>query len=169
MNKSNVTGGRSHKKKKKGAYTVPQSTQLKTADNDQIYGYVEKRLGGSRLMVKCSDGETRSAVIPGKFYKKIWMAPGDIVLCELEKSNNQLICYVTHKYNEKDIHTLKSQGKIDFEQRQEAAGATTTSTSTIIDDSEIFEDDNDNHNHNHNPNRMYDLSNMKDAIDLDDL
>ena len=81
---------------------------------NEVYVRVIKRLGGSRLSVDCSDGRTRSAIIPGKFRRKIWMNVGDILLCELLTTGKDDVCTVNHKYSNQDIIALKSQYCFDF-------------------------------------------------------
>lgn len=154
MNKSNVTGGRLHKKLKKRKQVVQEDAKiiLKTKDEDQIYACVERKMGGSRMMVKCSDGETRSAIIPGKLYKRVWLNPGDIVLCEVEKSNNLLVCYITYKYNEKEIAMLKSQGKINFDRPTELNDQDNLNIKIFEDDHTDSNSDNDNDSDSDNNN-----------------
>lgn len=114
MPKSNVRGGKHHKKGKKKR-VEPSSNILILAQEGQIYCYVKKKIGGSRILVDCSDGKSRSAVIPGKFFRKIWLNPGDVLLCELNVNNDDTICYVSHKYTPRDASNLKKQGLIDFD------------------------------------------------------
>jgi len=115
MPKSNLTGGKHHKKAKKHRNTVEHETRLEYAGVNQIYASVKKRLGGSRLLVICSDGKERSATIPGKFRRKTWMNAGDIILCNLGIDCNDTCCFIIYKYSNKEASLLKSQGKIDFE------------------------------------------------------
>ena len=116
MPRSNLTGGKHHKKGKKhrGIINTPLNTKVIYAKQNQVYTIVKKKLGGSRLLVACSDGKDRSAIIPGKFFKKIWMNLGDILLCDLNMARDDSICYVIHKYNENDAKILKSQNLINF-------------------------------------------------------
>lgn len=117
MPRSNVTGGKHHKKGKKhrGPVGTNQDSRIEYAGMNQIYGLVKKKVGGSRLHVECSDGKDRSALIPGKFFKKVWMNVGDIVLCDLNVGSDDTLCYITHKYTNRDANILKSQGKITFD------------------------------------------------------
>ena len=116
MPKSNVRGGKHHKKgKKKRAVDDSVDHMITYAGVGQVYAFVKRRFGGSRLDVECSDGKMRSALIPGKFFKKIWINAGDILLCELNNTNDDSMCFIIHKYTNKDAAVLKSQGKINFE------------------------------------------------------
>lgn len=116
MPRSNVTGGKQHKKKKKGGILPSNvSKEVLLAGSGQVYGYVKKKSGGTRLMLDCSDNKERSGIIRGSMFKKVWMGEGDIVLCELDTSSNGAQCYITHKYTVKDANILKNRGLIDFE------------------------------------------------------
>lgn len=116
MPRSNTTGGKFHKKGKKhrGIITTTDN-KIEYAGSNQVYALVKKKIGGSRLVLECSDGKERSGIIPGKFFKKIWMNAGDILLCELNTGGDDSMCYINHKYTSKDATILKSQGKIEFE------------------------------------------------------
>lgn len=46
----------------------------------ELYGIVEKLSGGSHLSVMCEDGYTRTARIPGKMKKRMWIREGDLVI-----------------------------------------------------------------------------------------
>lgn len=115
MPKSNITGGKHHKKAKKHRETNDHEIHLEHASENQIYASVKKRLGGTRLLVLCSDGKERSASIPGKFRRKVWMNTGDIILCNLGVDCDDTCCFVIYKYTNKEASILKSQGKIDFD------------------------------------------------------
>ena len=121
MPRSNTTGGKHHKKGKKRPNGGNQSENgmVETAGANQIYACVKKKVGGTRISIDCSDQKERSGIIPGKFYKKVWMNIGDIVLCDLNIGADDSVCYIVHKYTPKEAHTLKSQGLITFEVEQE--------------------------------------------------
>jgi initiation factor 1A len=114
MPRSNTTGGSKHKKYKKNKGVPITNKVILTAKDGQVYGSVVKRIGGTRIIINCSDQKERSGIIPGKFFKKIWMNEGDIVLCDLNMGSDDQ-CYIVHKYSNHDANVLKNQGKIDFE------------------------------------------------------
>lgn len=113
----NTTGGNKHKKQKRNR-TVSNfnSGIVPMADDSNVYGLVTKRLGGTRVILECSDSIERQGVIRGKLYKKIYIKSGDIVLCQLEELNNQQVCYILYKYNEKEKKILKLKGEISFQE-----------------------------------------------------
>lgn len=125
---SNTTGGKRHKKKKKHIPMddIKMDARIETAGVDQIYATVKRKAGGSRIIVDCSDSIERSAIIPGKFFKKIWLNPGDILLCGLNVGGNDSICYIIHKYTNREANVLKSLGKITFDILEEKEESETT-------------------------------------------
>lgn len=116
----NISGGNRHKKAKNKPKQeeVQHNKRVELAGENQIYASVKSRSGGSRLQIECSDGQKRSAIIPGKFYKKVWMNAGDVILCELKDADINS-CYVIYKYTPKEANILKSQGHINFDVAQE--------------------------------------------------
>lgn len=115
----NLTGGKNAKRgKRKVKIGTGEETNLELAGKNQIYALVRKKLGGSRLLVMCSDKKERSARIPGKFFKKVWMNVGDIVLCNLNPDLTDSECYIVYKYSNKEAHHLRTEGKISFEEEE---------------------------------------------------
>lgn len=146
----NTTGGNKNKKKKRSRPVANfNSDTVPMADDGNIYGLVTKRLGGTRVMLECSDSVNRQGVIRGKLYKKIYIKAGDIVLCQLEELNNQPICYILYKYNEKERKILKLKGEILFQEE-------------IRDEEQDmieFSDDEDDSSPQNNKNKSFDWDN----------
>lgn len=110
----NKRGGKKFKRGKKR----PQNSNkvnLIYAGDGQTYAMVKKREGGTRLSVECSDGKIRSGIIPGKFRKRVWMNPGDVILVSLNVNSSDKSCTIDHKYNQAEVSALHSQGIISFE------------------------------------------------------
>lgn len=57
-------------------------TDLRLPDEDEVLGVVESMLGANRLKVRCEDGETRTARIPGRMKKRVWINEDDVVIVE---------------------------------------------------------------------------------------
>jgi initiation factor 1A len=112
--KSNKLGGKKHKRGKKHNEEDNLTIKLILAKESQVYAIVKKRLGCNRLTVECSDKITRNAIIPGKFYKRVWINVGDTILCDIS-SNEKDDCIVNHKYSSKNIAELRSLNKINFD------------------------------------------------------
>jgi len=115
----NLTGGNKHKKGKNKKDRPNEQITIKTkmvyAEDGQIYASAVKREGGTRITVNCTDGKTRSAIIPGKFRNRVWINPGDILLCELETLGTDNICSIVKKYNNHEARELKNKKLINFE------------------------------------------------------
>ena len=48
--------------------------------DDEIVGVVDEMLGGSRFRITCQDGNVRICRVSGKFKRRAWIRPGDVVL-----------------------------------------------------------------------------------------
>ncbi|MDZ7688985.1 MAG: translation initiation factor eIF-1A [Halobacteriales archaeon] len=57
-------------------------SDLRLPDDDEVLGVVESMLGANRLKVRCMDGETRTARIPGRMKKRVWINEDDVVIVE---------------------------------------------------------------------------------------
>lgn len=152
----NTKGGKHHKKGKKKREEKSDG-KIIYAEQNQVYASVTKKVGGSRINVSCSDTKDRSGLIPGKFFKRVWMNEGDILLCELNPSDDSQ-CYILHKYSYKDASLLKSQGHITFNIVED----------TTEDNGFDFADkddlgDNEEEQEFVNPNKMLDIKNVKNV------
>lgn len=123
----NKLGGKKHKRGKKKPEEDDNNRQIVTASSGQVYAIVRKKLGGTRLAVDCSDDKSRSAIICGKFRKRIWMNPGDILLCDLDAVGTDDSCLINHKYRAGDINILRERGLITFDSTDVAIGFETDS------------------------------------------
>lgn len=55
--------------------------ELVLPQQGQVVCVVLEAMGAEWLRVFCSDNVERSARIPGKFRRRVWISPGDFVLC----------------------------------------------------------------------------------------
>ena len=108
-------GGKKAKKAKNHnpALTGGKRTIL-WAEQDQIYGRVDKILGDMRCSVLCHDGQTRVCKIRGKMRKRVWINMGDIVLVCLRDFQDGK-ADIIHKYTPSEAVMLKEQGEFDPE------------------------------------------------------
>lgn len=109
----NKRGGKKHKRGKKPTDTNNKKNII-LADDGQVYAQVQKRLGGSFVFLKCSDGIERQGHIRGKFKKKVWFNQGDFVLCTLGTFGDNNKCSIELKYTPDQVSILTSQGKLNF-------------------------------------------------------
>ncbi|MDY6764431.1 MAG: translation initiation factor eIF-1A [Halobacteria archaeon] len=88
-----------------------QNKELRLPNDDEVFGIVESMLGANRLRVRCMDGETRIARIPGKMKKRIWISEDDVVIVEPwdwqdEKAD------VKWRYTQQQADQLREEGYI---------------------------------------------------------
>ncbi len=84
---------------------------LRMPNDDEVFAEVTNMLGANRVKVRCVDGEERTARIPGRMQKRIWIREGDIVLVEPwdwqdEKAD------ITWRYDKSDADQLRQEGHI---------------------------------------------------------
>ena len=59
---------------------IPTRIRLPNPKRKELLGIVVQRLGGNRMEIKATDGKKRNCRVPGRFKRKFWLRPGDIVL-----------------------------------------------------------------------------------------
>merc|ERR1712072_206613 len=89
-------GGKKAKKRKK-VNDTQNKRELMEKSEETEYAKVVKMLGNGRLMAKCTDLQQRNCMIRGKFKKRVWINPGDIILIEKDPFRNEF-GIVVHKY-----------------------------------------------------------------------
>ncbi|MEM1535496.1 MAG: translation initiation factor eIF-1A [Candidatus Pacearchaeota archaeon] len=77
---------------------------------NQVIGIVERRLGGNKMQVECTDGNTRVARVPGRFKKKLWIRPNDVVLIEKWELEGDKKGDIIYKYSPAAVEKLKEMG-----------------------------------------------------------
>jgi translation initiation factor 1A len=83
--------------------------RLPKKKNMEIFGLVEKRLGGSRLIIICEDGKSRMGRIRGKLKKRMWMREGDLVIIKPWEFQNEK-ADVIFRYTRTQVEWLKRNG-----------------------------------------------------------
>jgi translation initiation factor 1A len=86
-------------------------TNLRMPEDDEVFATVTNMLGANRVKVRCADGTERTARIPGKMQKRIWIREDDVVLVEPwdwqdEKAD------VTWRYDKQEADQLREEGHI---------------------------------------------------------
>ena len=56
--------------------------ELRLPEDGEMFARVESMQGANRVEVRCADGERRTARIPGRMRKRVWIRDDDIVLVE---------------------------------------------------------------------------------------
>ncbi len=88
-------------------------SRVKLPRGEQSIGVLEKRLGGSRCLVRCLDGKTRICRIPGRLKRRLWVREGDIVLIEPWEFGGAEKADIIFKYRPNQVSWLKKQGYME--------------------------------------------------------
>ena len=85
---------------------------LRMPEDDEVFATVTSMLGANRIRVRCADGVERTARIPGKMRKRVWIREDDVVLVEPwdwqdEKAD------VTWRYENQEAEQLRREGHIN--------------------------------------------------------
>lgn len=110
MPKSNIKGGKKHKRGKKHE---EETKELILKEEGQEYAIVNKKLGGLHVTVTLYGKKDPSlATIRGNMKKKVWINEGNLVLVssrEFQEGRYDII----HLYSDHDFRQLKKMGEID--------------------------------------------------------
>ncbi|NHJ84776.1 MAG: translation initiation factor eIF-1A [Asgard group archaeon] len=90
--------------------------RVRLPKNGEILGVVTQILGADRIMVSCTDGNSRIVRIPGKFRKRLWCRQNDIVSVMpwyglQEDSRGDLVW----RYNRNEADWLEKKGYIKLD------------------------------------------------------
>ena len=80
----------------------------------EVFGLVEQRVGGSRMIVKCLDGKERNCRIPGRLKKRLWVREGDIVIVEPWEFEGDEKGDVVFKYRPVQVQWLKKNNYLTY-------------------------------------------------------
>jgi translation initiation factor 1A len=73
-------------------------------------------LGNGRLNAKCTDFVFRNCVIRGKFKKRVWINPGDVILVEKDPFKKDRGMVVL-KYFPEEVKALQKMDALTFEKQ----------------------------------------------------
>ncbi len=96
--------------KPKAAEENPDIIRIKLPRPGQVLGILERRLGGSRVHVRCLDGKERVCRIPGRLKRRLWVREGDILLIEPWEYGGDEKGDVIYKYRPNQVAILKTKG-----------------------------------------------------------
>ena len=78
----------------------------------ELIGIITQRLGGNRMEVKTTDGKNRNCRVPGRYKRKLWLRPKNIVIIvpwEFENNKGEVI----YKYQPTEIYQLRKKGLLN--------------------------------------------------------
>jgi translation initiation factor 1A len=81
-------------------------------EEGEVFAVVTDMLGANRIRVRCADGAERTARIPGRMQKRIWIRQDDVVLVDPwdwqdEKAD------VVWRYEKQEADQLRREGHIE--------------------------------------------------------
>ncbi len=95
-----------------GHEQAPEVVRVRTPRGREVLGVVEEMLGAGRFRIKCSDKKTRMCRVSGKFKRKQWIRPGDVVLVQPWEVESDEKGNVIWKYRFAEIEWLRKRGII---------------------------------------------------------
>ena len=96
--------------------SVPEGEQparVRAPRSGEFIGVVVQLLGANRMEVKCSDGKTRNARVPGRFKRSMWLRRGNAVVVQPWSDDNDKADIVFH-YTPSALNQLKRKGMLAF-------------------------------------------------------
>ncbi|MEM4780958.1 MAG: translation initiation factor eIF-1A [Halalkalicoccus sp.] len=86
-------------------------SDLRMPGEGEVFATVTEMLGANRIEVRCADGVERTARIPGRMRKRVWIREDDVVLVEPwdwqdEKAD------VTWRYEKSEAERLRREDRI---------------------------------------------------------
>ena len=89
-----------------------QKVRVKFPKGKELIGVIDQRVGGSRMLVKCSDGKTRNCKVPGRLRRGMWLREGNYIIVEpWEFDNNK--GSILFKYNPNAVDKLREKGMLN--------------------------------------------------------
>jgi len=83
--------------------------RIKLPRKGELLGRVMQRLGGNRMDVKATDGKSRNCRVPGRFKRRFWLRPGDIVIIVPWPDDNDK-GDIIFQYSKNAIYQLRKRG-----------------------------------------------------------
>ncbi|KAJ2721284.1 Translation initiation factor 1A [Coemansia sp. Benny D115] len=163
--KNKGKGGKTRRRGKND--TENDKRELNFKDEEQEYAYVTKMLGHGHLQATSISGESLRVHIRGKLRKKVWIAPGNLILVserefEKPKEGHDKNVDLILKYNDDEEAQLKKYGEIpDIRVNRDNEGGEGEDEGNIEFNADMDADDNSDLD----VQRDYAL----DDIDIDDL
>lgn len=79
----------------------------------ELVGMVEDMLGAGRFRIRCNDGKTRICRVSGKFKRRQWIRPGDIVIVRPWEVQGDEKGDVIWKYRRSEAEWMRRKGFAD--------------------------------------------------------
>ena len=105
----NKKGGKKFKKGKKNNQYNEKTLIYRNPKDLQEYAKILKVNGSGRYQVFCFDGTERLGICAGTIKRKFRFSIDDIILISKWDFQDSK-CSIIHKYDDDEVHKLKSQG-----------------------------------------------------------
>jgi translation initiation factor 1A len=84
--------------------------KVRIPKEEEVVGVVISMMGGSRVLVECSDGKERLCRIPGKIKRNIWVKSGDYVIVQPWEVESDKKGDIVWRYTRYQAEWLKRKG-----------------------------------------------------------
>jgi len=88
-------------------------TRVRTPVKNEVLGIVEDMLGAGRFRVNCRDNKIRICRVSGKFKRRQWIRPGDVVLVKPWEVEGDEKGNLIWKYKRAQVEWLKKKGYLE--------------------------------------------------------
>jgi translation initiation factor 1A len=86
--------------------------RVRVPRNKELIGVILQRLGGNRMEIKTTDGKTRNCRVPGRYRRRLWLRPKDIVMIIPDEYNDGKGDGI-YKYPPVAVKQLRKNGVLD--------------------------------------------------------
>ncbi len=89
-----------------------EQIRIRQPRNKEKIGIIVQRLGGNRMEIKSTDGKTRNCRVPGRYKRKFWLRPGDLVIItpwEFDDTKGDVI----YQYSKAAANQLKKRRLVE--------------------------------------------------------
>lgn len=140
MTRQRGPGGKNRKKAKASA--TAGNRELFFAEDGQCYAYVIDSHGGGRYKVLCNDGVTRSAILRGNMWKRVWVRRNDMILVALRDYQDSK-ADIIHKFTNDEVMRLVGMQEIPVELARHYNAGEYDPSQQETDDTIVFEFEDD--------------------------
>lgn len=84
--------------------------KVRIPKEEEVVGVVISMMGGSRVLVECSDEKERLCRIPGKIKRNIWVKSGDYVIVQPWEVESDKKGDIVWRYTRYQAEWLKRKG-----------------------------------------------------------
>lgn len=83
-------------------------------EDDELFARVTNMLGANRVKVVCVDAEERTARIPGRMQKKVWIRKDDLVVVEPWEWQDEK-ADIVHRYENQEAQEIEDAGLVTMD------------------------------------------------------